>query len=139
MSVYIGGTYDILHSGHLKLFRWATANFGPLTIGLNSDLFVERYKGKLPIMRYAERVDILLELRCVDSVIPNYGCEDSKPAILIAKPDYIVCGSDWTREREFKQMGLTEEFLIENKINFVIFPNSDPIHSSDIKKRILEQ
>jgi glycerol-3-phosphate cytidylyltransferase len=139
MSVYIGGTYDILHSGHLRLFRWAEANFGPVTIGLNSDLFVERYKGKLPVMRYAERVDILLELRCVYSVIPNYGCEDSKPAILIAKPTYIVCGSDWTRERQMKQMGLTEEFLTENGITLVIFPGSLPIHSSDIKKRILEQ
>jgi cytidyltransferase-like protein len=136
MKVYIGGTYDILHPGHIKLFQWARQVYGPVTIGLNRDEFVERYKGKLPVMSYDQRRVILSELRCINRVIANYGDEDSTISIGIVAPDVIVAGSDWTIERLKIQMGLTNEFLRNNKIGITIFPHSDPIHSSDIKKRI---
>jgi cytidyltransferase-like protein len=136
MRVYIGGTYDILHPGHIKLFRWARVMYGSITIGLNRDEFVERYKGKPPVMNFDQRHAILNELRCVDRVMPNYGDEDSTISIRLVAPDVIVAGSDWTIERLKIQMGLTDEFLRDNQIGITIFPHSDPIHSSDIKKRI---
>lgn len=136
MKAYIGGTFDILHYGHIKLFRVAKAMFDEVVVCLNSDLFVERYKGKLPVIPYEQRVELLLELRSVDTVIPNYGGEDSTQSILLVKPDVIVAGSDWTRERLMKQMGLSEQFLLQNKITILIYPDSDPTHSSDIKKRM---
>jgi len=140
MSVYIGGTYDILHVGHLNMFRWAKSHFGgPLTIGLNTDEFNERYKKRRPIIPFEERADILKELRCVDFVIPNYGDEDSKPAILESGAKVIVCGPDWSRERQMAQMQFNDAWLKEHGIEFYIYPYPDWVHGSDIKKRIREQ
>jgi cytidyltransferase-like protein len=136
MRVYIGGTFDILHPGHIKLFRWANQNYGRVVVGLNGDSFIERYKGKPPVMTYGQRADILMELRSVDTVIPNFGDEDSTQSIIYTSPDVIVAGSDWTVNRLMKQMNLTMEFLNEHKIGLVIYPDSDPTHSSDIKARM---
>lgn len=138
MRAYIGGTYDLPHKGHIKLFRWAKQKFGTVIVGLNSDSFAARYKKKPPVMTYEERKAVLEEFRSIDGVIPNYGDEDSTTSIILTRPDVIVAGSDWTRARLMKQMGLTEKFLNENGITIVIFPDSDPIHSSDIKKRMAE-
>jgi cytidyltransferase-like protein len=132
---YLGGTFDVIHPGHLKLIEWAKNTFGRVVISLNRDCFVSRYKQK-PLMNFEERFQILSELRNVDAVIENTGDEDSKPALLQAKPTHIVNGADWSRDRLIKQMTLTEEFLEKQKIKIVIYPDSDPTHSSDIKKRM---
>lgn len=134
---YLGGTFDLLHPGHLKLIEWARNKFGRVIVSLNRDSFILRYKQKPPTMTYAERFEVLSELRNIEQVVENIGDEDSKPAILASRPTHIVSGSDWTRARLMKQMGLTERFLNKNGITIVIFPDSDPIHSSDIKKRMV--
>lgn len=136
MRAYLGGTYDLIHGGHLKLLRYAKRNFEQVWVGLNSDSFVERYKHQKPTMAFNERFDILSELKCVDKVIPNYEDEDSRLSIIEAEPTVIVAGSDWDRERLMKQMHLSEMFLSKRNIYIHIYPYSDPIHSSDIKKRI---
>lgn len=136
MIAYIGGTYDILHAGHIKLFRWAQEQYGFVVVALNRDEFVERYKGKKPAMSFEQRRVIIRELRSVNLVITNYADEDSTKSIEMIMPNVIVAGSDWTVERLKKQMNLSDEFLSRNRIEVVIFPDSDPIHSSDIKKRI---
>jgi len=133
---YIGGTFDIVHPGHLHLFSWAKNKYGELVVSLNRDDFVRRYKGKKPLMTYEERATVLRALRVVDYVIPNIGDENSRPAIRLAKPNAIVAGSDWTRERLMKQMELTDEFLQEHMIDITIFKDSLPIHSSDIKNGV---
>jgi cytidyltransferase-like protein len=136
MRAYLGGTFDVLHSGHLKLLRYAKLNFEEVWVGLNTDAFIERYKGKKPVMSFGERWDILSELKCVDQVITNYEDEDSRLSIIEAKPTVIVAGSDWDRDRLMNQMNLSEIFLYKMKIDIHIYPYSDPVHSSDIKKRM---
>jgi cytidyltransferase-like protein len=136
MRVYLGGTFDIIHPGHIKLFRWAKENFGEVWVALNTDEFILRYKGKAPAMTFEQRRDVLKELRSVDAVVTNTGCENSIYSILVVQPDVIVVGSDWTRERIIKQLNISEAFLLEHHINLIIYANSDPIHSSDIKKRM---
>jgi cytidyltransferase-like protein len=136
MRAYIGGTFDILHPGHIKLFRWAKRNYEEVVVALNTDEFVFRYKGKLPVMSYEQRFDILRELRSIDEVVRNYEDEDSRLSITLAKPTTIIAGSDWTVERLMKQMNLTPLFLQKLGIHIHIYGDSDPIHSSDIKKRM---
>jgi glycerol-3-phosphate cytidylyltransferase len=136
MRAYIGGTFDILHPGHIKLFRWAKRNYEEVVVALNTDEFVTRYKGKPPVMNYEQRFDILREVRSIDEVMPNYEDEDSRLSITLAKPNTIIAGSDWTVERLMKQMNLTPLFLQKLGIHIHIYGDSDPIHSSDIKKRM---
>jgi D-beta-D-heptose 7-phosphate kinase/D-beta-D-heptose 1-phosphate adenosyltransferase len=62
------GGYDPLHSGHIAYFRAARALGDHLVVGLNSDAWLDRKKGRA-FMPFAERAAIVKELACVDEVI----------------------------------------------------------------------
>lgn len=87
-------------------------------------------------MSLKDRLMILKELRCVDEVVVNTGDEDSKPAILVAKPTHILHGDDWTGSSLLKQMGLTRAFLKEQKIKLLYLPYTKGISTTKIIARI---
>ena len=64
LTIYTGGTFDLPHSGHVNFLR-ECAKLGEVTVSLNTDEFIADYKGKPPIMTYAERLGVLAEFRCV--------------------------------------------------------------------------
>lgn len=133
--VYTGGTFDLPHHGHFRLLQRAY-DFGRVVVGLNTDEFIFQYKGKAPIMSFDERKEILLACRWVDEVVPNYGGSDSKIAIDIVKPDYIIIGSDWARKDYYKQMDFSQDWLDERGIGLIYVPYTQGISSTDLKTRI---
>lgn len=135
LKVYTGGTFDLYHSGHVELLR-RCAEIGEVCVALNTDEFIENYKGKPPVMKYSEREAVLLACSYVDWVIPNYGGADSKIAIEIVKPDVIVIGSDWAKRDYYAQMGFTQEWLDERGIGLMYVPYTKGISSTDIKSRM---
>ena len=66
--VLVTGGFDPLHSGHLAYFREARKLGDKLMVGINSDSWLERKKGKnfLPI---SERYEIVSSLKFVDNCI----------------------------------------------------------------------
>ena len=66
--VLVTGGFDPLHSGHIAYFKEAKKLGNKLVVGLNSDEWLTRKKGK-PFMPFAERAAIIQELECVDQVI----------------------------------------------------------------------
>lgn len=138
LKVYTGGTFDLIHAGHIAFLK-RCAEFGHVTVSLNTDEFIEKYKGKPPVMSFYERKAVLEELRCVDEVIANFGDEDSTVAIDFTEPDLIVIGSDWARRDYYKQMNFTQDWLDERGIGLVYIPYTEGISSTDIKKRILNR
>ena len=62
------GGFDPVHSGHIKYLEEARSYGDKLVIGLNSDAWLERKKGR-PFMPFAERQAVLQALRCVDEVV----------------------------------------------------------------------
>jgi glycerol-3-phosphate cytidylyltransferase len=134
-KVYTGGTFDLPHHGHFRLLQRAY-DFGRVIVGLNTDEFILQYKGKAPIMSFDERKEILMACRWVDEVVPNYGGADSKIAIDIVKPDYIIIGSDWARKDYYKQMDFTQDWLDERGIGLIYVPYTQGISSTDLKTRI---
>jgi len=125
MIVYNGGTYDLIHPGHLYTLRQCRAlagSDGEVVIALNTDEFVEEFKHHKPIQPYLERSEILSAIRYVDKVIPNLGGADSKPAIEAIGPDIIAAGPDWYSPDDSKycaQMGFTQDWLQERGIKLV--------------------
>ena len=66
--VLVTGGFDPLHSGHLAYFRAAKKLGDRLIVGINSDSWLERKKGKnfLPL---SERYEIVSALKYVDNCI----------------------------------------------------------------------
>ena len=67
-AILVTGGFDPLHSGHIKLLKDAHKFHPNVIVGLNSDEWLARKKGK-PFMPYNERKVILEELNCVNKVI----------------------------------------------------------------------
>jgi rfaE bifunctional protein nucleotidyltransferase chain/domain len=93
--VFTNGCFDIVHAGHAIYLDRARKLGDFLVVGLNSDVSVQRLKGKgRPIMPFKERAILLSYLTPVDLVV---GFKESTPAKLIGllHPDILVKGSDY--------------------------------------------
>jgi len=132
--VYVGGTFDLFHSGHVNLLRRA-AEYGDVYVALNTDEFAARYKRR-PILTIAERTILVLSCRYVYDVLPNLGAWDSKFTIARVGPRYIVHGDDWTGKAYLEQLAVTEEWLEQRGIELLYLPYTDGISSSDIEERV---
>lgn len=137
LEVYTGGTFDLLHPGHIFLLKQCN-QLGYTTVSLNTDEFINDYKGKPPVMTYKERKLMLKSCQFVDEVVPNTGGEDSKPAILQVKPDIIAIGVDWAVKDYYKQMDFTQEWLDKWGIVLVYLPLKEGLSSTNIKERVKE-
>lgn len=135
LKVYTGGTFDLFHKGHVELLR-RCAELGEVTVALNTDDFIELYKGRKPIVSYEEREAVLLGCRYVSEVIPNYGGKDSRISIEIAKPNLIVIGSDWARKDYYAQMGFDQAWLDERGIGMLYVPYTQGVSTTEIKNRL---
>ena len=74
--VLVTGGFDPLHSGHIAYFKAAKELGDHLVVGLNSDAWLTRKKGR-PFMSIDERSAIVKELECVDEVIAFDDNDDS--------------------------------------------------------------
>lgn len=63
--VLVTGGFDPLHSGHIEYFKAARQLGDKLVVGINSDLWLSRKKGK-PFMPITERVSVVENLKMVD-------------------------------------------------------------------------
>jgi cytidyltransferase-like protein len=130
MRVYTGGTFDLIHPGHVSLLRHCydlsiqnpDGENGEVVVALNTDDFVEAYKGRRPIMSYKDRAEVLLALRWVDRVVPNLSGHDSKPTIERVGPDIVAIGEDWKSRDYHAQMQFTPEWLEQRGIRLVYVP-----------------
>lgn len=140
LRIYNGGTYDLFHWGHVEMLRRLkefAGQDGTLIVSVNTDEFVQKFKGKKPIMSTSERVAVLKACRYIDEVIVNHGGQDSKPAILEAKADFVITGTDWSDKDYNAQMGFTREWLENNGVGFGFLPYTPAISSTAIKERMM--
>ena len=77
--VLVTGGFDPLHSGHIEYFKAAKELGDILMVGLNSDEWLVRKKGR-PFMPFKERAAIIKELSCVGGVFEfddsdDHACE----------------------------------------------------------------
>ena len=135
MKVYTGGTFDLFHSGHVRFLRRASG-FGPVTVALNRDSFIRRYKGSASIMSFDERAEVLLGCEYVERVIENSGDEDSRIAIDAVRPDLIAIGSDWATRDYYGQMSFDQKWLDEREIAICFIPYTRNISTSELKERM---
>jgi D-beta-D-heptose 7-phosphate kinase/D-beta-D-heptose 1-phosphate adenosyltransferase len=95
-TVWTNGVFDILHTGHLELLKFARNQGKKLIVGINDDASVRRLKGEgRPVNDYATRKRQLEMLPWVDEVV--LFTEDTPQRIIEEiKPDIIVKGGDYT-------------------------------------------
>ena len=74
--IVLSGGFDPVHKGHLRMFREASWLGHQVIVGLNSDEWLIRKKGK-PFMDFKERKEILEAFRYINQVIPFDDSDDT--------------------------------------------------------------
>ena len=74
--VLVTGGFDPLHSGHIEYFKQAKRLGSKLIVGVNSDEWLTRKKGR-PFMSFDERIALIREMEVVDKVIGFDDSDDS--------------------------------------------------------------
>jgi rfaE bifunctional protein nucleotidyltransferase chain/domain len=93
--VFTNGCFDLLHAGHIRLFRAAAKMGDCLIVALNSDASVRRLKGPTrPIFPLRERFEILSAVEDIDYLV---SFAEATPRRIVAAllPDVLVKGGDW--------------------------------------------
>ena len=95
-SIFVNGTFDILHPGHIQLLNYAKSLGDTLTVGIDSDRRVKEKKGYArPVYSVGDRAYMLQNLKAVDYVVIFDSDEELERCIKTVKPDIMVVGSDW--------------------------------------------
>jgi D-beta-D-heptose 7-phosphate kinase/D-beta-D-heptose 1-phosphate adenosyltransferase len=95
-TVFVNGTFDILHSGHVRLLNTARSLGTYLIVAIDSDERVAKLKGPTrPINTMGERKAMLSNLKAVDEV--QIFDSDLELAMLVNqfRPAVMMVGSDW--------------------------------------------
>lgn len=66
--VVVSGGFDPVHSGHIRLFNAAKTYGDYLIVGLNSDAWLSRKKGRA-FMPFVERAEVVMNMKSVDEVM----------------------------------------------------------------------
>ena len=66
--IILSGGFDPVHKGHMRMFREASNLGHQVIVGLNSDEWLTRKKGK-PFMEFYERKEILEGIKYISSVV----------------------------------------------------------------------
>lgn len=93
--VFTNGCFDILHRGHIHLFRQAKRLGDVLVVGVNDDDSIRRLKGSgRPIFPLQERMEVLSALTDIDYLV-SFSQDTPRELIKKIQPDVLVKGGDW--------------------------------------------
>lgn len=130
--VFTNGCFDLLHSGHIHIFKEAKKQGDVLIVAVNDDFSVRKIKGpSRPIFPLEERLEILEALEEID-YLASFSEETPQKIIASLLPDVLVKGGDWRVE---KVVGRREVEEAGGKI--VIVPYLEGHSSSEIIERII--
>lgn len=98
--IFVNGTFDVLHIGHMRLLSYAKSLGDVLHVAVDSDVRVRQKKGpRRPINHEDERLEMIDALRWVDKTYvfeTDFGLESLIQQI---SPEALVIGSDWKDKR----------------------------------------
>jgi rfaE bifunctional protein nucleotidyltransferase chain/domain len=114
-KVFVNGTFDILHRGHLELLTFARDQGDWLTVAIDSDQRVKQLKGNSrPVNNVSERADLLRHLRAVDQVVVFD--TDEELITLISQCNVMVKGSDY-QDKHIVGADVCKEIIFFERLN----------------------
>lgn len=128
IKVFVNGTFDILHPGHIDLLNYAKSCGDYLMVAIDSDCRVQKRKGQnRPINDLYFRKKMMQSIKPVDEV--NHFStdqeltqiiQDYEPHIMVVGSDYcnqLIIGSEYAKELRYFQR--IDKYSTTNIINKV--------------------
>lgn len=97
--IWLNGTFDVLHAGHIHLFQHARS-LNPtnsyITVGIDSDERVAQLKGAdRPINNIHNRIKFLQAIRYIDNIVVFGSDEELRERMRAFSPHIMVIGDDY--------------------------------------------
>jgi glycerol-3-phosphate cytidylyltransferase len=129
------GTFDVPHIGHAVLIQRCKQLAQVFAyVGVNTDEFVEKYKGVRPVFTLAERREYLQALQVATVINDGPG----RDLIYKIKPDALIIGSDWLGRDYLAQINMTAQEFTTLGITLIYLPYTEGISTTEIKRRLSE-
>ena len=94
--IWTNGCFDILHKGHIALFKHAKSLGSKLYVGIDSDEKVKKDKGSnRPFNNVQDRKEVLESIKYIDGVFIFNDTQGLDDLIRIVGPNIMIIGSDW--------------------------------------------
>jgi len=135
--ILTAGTYDIIHTGHLKTLEEAKRRGDILIVIVARDKTVEKIKGRRPIIPENQRKIIVQSLKPVDFAILGSEKDFLEPIEKI-NPDLIVLGRDQPVNKRKLEEELRRRGLGCKVVRLRVWDSSPLAKTSKIIKKINE-
>ena len=98
--VRVNGCFDVLHRGHLELFKYAKSLGAYLIVGIDNDERIRKLKGPLrPINCLEDRIEMLNSIKYIDDVV-WFGTDcELDTQVFLSWADVMVVGSDYVDKK----------------------------------------
>ena len=94
--IWVNGCFDLLHPGHIELFKIAKSLGDKLVVGLDSDKKVRKDKGhNRPINTFQDRKTKLESIKYIDVVVGFDTRQELENLIELYNPDILIDGGEW--------------------------------------------
>lgn len=103
-KVLVAGTFDIIHPGHIYLFKKAS-ELGDVIVVVARDTSVKRFKGRPPIIPEQQRLEVVSSIKYVNKAVLGHETTDILKIVEEIKPDIILLGPD----QNFKEEEISKE------------------------------
>ena len=127
---YTTGVFDMFHVGHLNILRRARVECDYLIVGVTTDELAFAAKGRMPIVPFSERMQIVESIRFVDQVVPQVSM-DKIEAWRTLRFDRMFVGGDWKGSERWNEL---DRQFGELGVEIVYFPYTE--HTSSSKLRV---
>ena len=122
--VWINGTFDVVHLGHIKLLQLGKNqlefphNKTNVRVGIDDDIRVQSMKGPMyrPINSLSNRIEFLKSLRFVDEVV-TFGSDDELRAKIREYSPHIMCIGEEYRNRTIIGEGYVGRVIYVDKFH----------------------
>lgn len=115
MRVWVNGTFDVLHIGHIELLKFASM-FGKVRVGIDTDSRVKQFKGDgRPVNIWEDRKFLMESIRYVNDVVGFSTDDELKKQIVDWETDIMIVGSDY-KDKNVIGSELVKEVIFFDRI-----------------------
>ena len=129
--VWVNGTFDIVHLGHIQMLKKAAELGDFLIVGVDSDRRVSELKGEeRPINKLVSRITLLEAIKYVDRVVSFDSDEQLETLIKTMRPAVMVIGEEYKDKRIIGSQYVGE---------IVYFPKMEGFSSTNIINKLYDR